>query len=167
MRLFLIILLFTTFTFAQSIQVPHLAQWANDYSETLSPEELSSLNNKLKTYEDSTSNQVVLCMIYTLGDIPLEDYSYQVARQNNVGTKKNNNGIVLLVVKNDRKLRIEVGYGLEGALPDALASSIIRNEIVPYFKRDQYYSGINAGIDAIIASVAGEYKADKIGRAHV
>lgn len=161
MRVLFYLLLFASLTFAQNIKAPTLTQWANDFSGTLSSEETAALNNRLKTYEDSTSNQLVLCMISSLNGEVLEDYAYAVARQNNVGTKQNNNGVVLLVAKEDRKLRIEVGYGLEGALPDALASSIIRNEIVPYFKRDQYYEGINAGIDAIIATIAGEYKAER------
>lgn len=161
MRIFSLILLFTIAAFAQSIKVPHLEQWANDYSNTLSQDELSALNNKLRAYEDSTSNQVVLCMIPTLDDYPIEDYAYEVASQNKVGSKKNNNGIVLLVSKNDKKLRIEVGYGLEGAIPDALSNSIIRNVIVPYFKQNQYYAGIDAGLDAIFAAARGEYTAER------
>lgn len=161
MRVFFYLLIFTSLTFAQNIKVPHLAQWANDYSGTLSSEETVALNNRLKMYEDTTSNQLVLCMISSLNDEPLEEYAFEVARQNNIGTKKNNNGVVLLVAKEERKIRIEVGYGLEGVLPDALASSIIRNEIVPYFKRDQYYEGINSGVDAIIATIAGEYQAER------
>ena len=77
--------------------------------------------------------------------------------KNRIGTKGNDNGILFLVVKEDRKMRIEVGYGLEGALPDALASSIIRNEVAPYFKRDDYASGIIAGLTAIISATKGEY----------
>lgn len=113
MRTLSLIILISFLTFAQSTKVPHLDQWANDFSNTLSQSEISSLNDKLRSYEDSTSNQVVLCMISSLDDYPIEDYAYEVASQNKVGSKKNNNGIVLLVSKNDRKLRIEVGYGLE------------------------------------------------------
>ncbi len=72
-------------------------------------------------------------MIQTLDGYPLEDYSYDVAKKNKIGTAKNNNGVLLLVVKDDQKIRIEVGYGLEGVFPDALSSSIIRNVIKPYF----------------------------------
>jgi uncharacterized protein len=100
-------------------------------------------------------------MIATLDDYPIEYYSHEVAQKNKIGTEKNDNGALLFIAKNDRKLRIEVGYGLEGALPDALASSIIRNVIVPHFKKNDFYTGISAGINAIISAIVGEYKAEK------
>lgn len=141
-------------------EIPKLSNWANDFTNTLSPEELQHLNFRLKTYQDTTSNQLVSLMIASLDGYPLEDYSFEVAEKNKIGTKENSNGILFLVVKNDRKMRIEVGYGLESVLPDALASSIIRNEVAPYFRKNEYYAGINSGIDAIIAAIGGEYKAD-------
>ena len=82
-----------------------------------------------------------------------------VVEKNKIGTKKFNNGILFFVSKNDRKMRIEVGYGLEGALPDALASSIIRNIIAPYFRSGNYFTGIYKGITAIMSAVKGEYQA--------
>lgn len=139
-------------------EIPKLSNWANDFTSTLSSQELQILNSRLKTYEDTTSNQLVSLMIATLDGYPLEDYSFEVAETNKIGTKENSNGLLFLVVKNDRKMRIEVGYGLEGVLPDALASSIIRNEVAPYFRKDEYYAGINSGLDAIIAAIGGEYK---------
>lgn len=160
MKKLFLFLLFTVAIFAQKPEIPKLSLWANDLTGTLSSEQTASLNSKLKSYSDSTSNQVVFLMIETLDGYPLEDYSYDVAKENNIGTKKNNNGILLLVVKNDHKLRIEVGYGLEGVFPDALSSSIIRNVIKPYFLRDDFYSGVNAGLEAIFSAIAGEYKAE-------
>ena len=158
----LFLFLFITCTvFAQKPEIPKLPFWANDLTGTLSQEQTSSINSKLQAYSDSTSNQVVFLMIETLDGYPLEEYSNEVAKENKIGTKKNNNGILLLVVKNDHKLRIEVGYGLEGTLPDALSSSIIRNVIKPYFLKNDFYSGINYGLDAIFAAIAGEYKAEK------
>lgn len=156
--LFVVLLIFNAF--AGKPQIPLLKSWATDYTNTLSNSELQQLNCRLKSYQDTTTNQLVSLMIPTLDSYPLEEYSYEVAKKNKIGTKENSNGILFLVVKNDRKMRIEVGYGLEGALPDALASSIIRNEVAPYFKRDEYFAGINSGIDAIIAAIGGEYKAD-------
>lgn len=138
-------------------EFPVLDKYANDFTSTLSNSELSSLNIKLKSFEDSTSNQVVFLMINSLNDYPLEMYTYEVAARNKIGTSKNNNGVLFFVSKNDRKMRIEVGYGLEGALPDALASSILRNEVRPYFKRGDYYSGISAGLNAIMLASVGEY----------
>jgi len=155
----LIILLFYSTSFAQP-EVPQLPNWANDFTSTLSPQELQQLNSRLKSYEDTTTNQLVSVMIASLDGYPLEDYSYSVAEKNKIGTKEKSNGVLFLVIKNDRKMRIEVGYGLEGVLPDALASSIIRNEVAPYFRKNEYYAGINSGIDAIIAAIGGEYKAD-------
>jgi uncharacterized protein len=152
------ILLFVSVCFAQPA-VPELKSFATDLTSTLSGEELNQLNSRLKAFEDSTSNQLVMLMISSLDDYPLEYYSMDVAEKNKIGTKGHDNGALLLIVKNDKKLRIEVGYGLEGVLPDALSNSIIRNVIVPHFKQDDYYAGISAGVDAIIAATAGEYKA--------
>jgi uncharacterized protein len=156
----LLLLLLVSSTSPAQPEVPELRNWANDLTNTLSQEELEKLNIRLKTYEDTTTNQLVSLMIGSLEGYPLESYSFEVAEKNKIGTKEKSNGVLLLVVKNDRKMRIEVGYGLEGVLPDALSSSIIRNEIAPYFRKDEYYRGINSGIDAIIAAVKGEYKSD-------
>ena len=137
-------------SFAQP-EILQLSNWTNDFTKTLSSEELQQLNFRLKTYQDTTTNQLVSLMIASLDGYPIEEYSFEVAEKNKIGTKENSNGILFLVVKNDRKMRIEVGYGLESVLPDALASSIIRNEVAPYFRKNEYYAGINSGIDAIIA----------------
>lgn len=154
------ILFIFTISFAQ-LQIPKLEKYATDYTNTLSSSELNYLNRDLKNFDDTTSNQVVFLMISSLGTYPIEMYTYEVATQNQIGTKENNNGALLFVAKNDRKMRIEVGYGLEGALPDALASSIIRNEIAPHFRRDDYYGGVQAGLNAIKLATVGEYKRDK------
>jgi uncharacterized protein len=160
MKVFFFILALTSFLLAQP-EVPLLKQWATDSTNTLDQNQIETLNHRLKTFEDSTTNQLVMLMIATLDDYPIEYYSHEVAQKNKIGTEKNDNGALLFIAKNDRKLRIEVGYGLEGALPDALASSIIRNVIVPHFKKNDFYTGISAGINAIISAIAGEYKAEK------
>ncbi|MCU7497276.1 MAG: TPM domain-containing protein [Ignavibacteria bacterium] len=157
---FLLIFLFSVQNlFAQQPEIPSLTAWANDFTGTLSEEELAYLNRDLKTFSDTTSNQVIFLMVSSIGDYPLESYSYEVAAKNKIGTKENSNGILFLVVKEDRKFRIEVGYGLEGPLPDALSNSILRNEVKPYFQRGNYFEGIRSGLDAIKAATAGEYKA--------
>lgn len=138
-------------------EIPNLKQYANDYTSTLSNSELYTLNSALKSFDDSTSNQVVFLMVPTINSYPLESYTYEVSAKNKIGTAKNNNGVLFFVAKNDRKMRIEVGYGLEGALPDALASSILRNEVRPYFRQDDYYSGVAAGLSAIMKATIGEY----------
>lgn len=143
-------------TFAEP-QIPVLRMWATDLTGTLSSREIENLNQTLRRFEDTTSNQLVFLMIKTLDGFPIEDFALNVSMKNKIGTAKNNNGILLLIVKDDRQLRIEVGYGLEGALPDAMASSIIRNEIIPYFRNNDYYTGITNGLTAIQLAVKGEY----------
>lgn len=155
-----ILILFLLLYFAgYSQEVPTLKNWATDLTNTLKENELRNLNNKLQVNYDSTTNQIVALMINKLNDYPIEQYSLAVAEKNKIGTKENDNGVLLLVAKDDKQLRIEVGYGLEGALPDALASSIIRNVIIPHFRNNDYYNGILAGIDAIINTIKGEYTA--------
>ncbi|MBI2419545.1 MAG: TPM domain-containing protein [Ignavibacteriales bacterium] len=153
----LVLLLLQSIAYAQP-QVPQLTQWVTDQTSTLTPEEIQQLSRALVTFQDSTSNQVVVLIIPTLDDYPLEDYAYEVAVKNKVGSKENKNGILILIVKNDRKVRIEVGYGLEGPLPDATTNYIIRNEMIPHFKTNNYFTGIGAGVTAIIKATAGEYK---------
>lgn len=138
-----------------------LRNYVVDETGTLTNAQVNSLSAKLRQVEEQTSNQIVVYVIPSLDGESLEDLSIRLAEKNKIGKKDKNNGVLLLIVKNDRKLRIEVGYGLEGALTDAASSSIIRNEIAPQFKRGNYYDGINAGIDAIIAVTKGEYTGDK------
>ncbi|MCX7876578.1 MAG: TPM domain-containing protein [Melioribacteraceae bacterium] len=159
-NIIIILFLNSSINFAQ-INIPILKNYANDFTNTLNSSELFTLENKLKSFDDSTSNQVLFLMISTLDGYSLESYTFETATKNKIGSKKNNNGVLFFVAKEDRKMRIEVGYGLEGALPDALASSILRNEVRPYFKAGDYYGGITAGIDAIISATKGEYKAEK------
>lgn len=139
-------------------EIPNLKMWATDLTNTLSQSELNELNTRLKTYQDTTSNQIVVLMITSLEGYPIEMLSEETATKNKIGTKKNDNGILLLIAKADRELRLEVGYGLEGVVPDAIASSIIRNVIRPRFREDNYYLGISDGITAIIQTIGGEYK---------
>jgi uncharacterized protein len=141
-------------------EIPILKNYANDFTNTLQQAQLNYLNRELKAFDDSTSNQVVFLMNSSLNGYPLEMFTHEVATKNKIGTKENNNGILFYVAKKDRKMRIEVGYGLEGALPDALASSILRNEVRPYFRNNDYYGGITSGLSAILAATKGEYKAN-------
>ncbi|TMI81563.1 MAG: TPM domain-containing protein, partial [Bacteroidetes bacterium] len=101
----------------------------NDFTGTLTPEQVQALEQKLIAYDDSTSNQVAVVLMNTTGDYPIEEVALGIIRNWGVGGKEHNNGIVLLVAKNDHKIRIEVGYGLEGAIPDVTAKSIIDNDL--------------------------------------
>jgi len=158
-KIFLFILIPVLILEAQ-VEIPVLKNYANDFTNTLTSSELYTFNTALKKFDDSTSNQIVFLMISALNGASLEDFTYQTATKNLIGSKKNNNGVLFFVAKDDRKMRIEVGYGLEGVLPDALSSSILRNEVRPYFKQGDYYSGIAAGINAIVLVTRGEYQGD-------
>lgn len=140
-----------------------IKEYVTDNTGTLSESELSNLRQKLQNFNKSTSTQIVVYMTGTLGNESLEDVSQRVAEKNGIGKKKKNNGVLLFIAKSDRKLRIEVGYGLEGALPDAVADQIIRKVITPKFKKNDYYGGITDGVDAIMAATIGEFKADEKG----
>ncbi len=141
--------------------VPFLGGRVNDYAGILSSSTISELNGKLKAYEDSTSNQVVVLTINTLNGASLEEYSINVAQTWKLGHKGKDNGVLLLVVKDDRKLRIEVGYGLEGTLTDALCSVIIQREILPKFKRGDYNGGVKSGVASILGAIDGTFTADR------
>ena len=140
-------------------QKPNPPRLVNDFTSTLTPEQASALEQKLVIYDDSTSNQVAVVIIPTTGDYPIEDVALRIIRDWGVGSSKNNNGVVILIAQNDRKVRIETGYGLEGAIPDVTAKSIIDNSITPNFREGNYYRGIDAAINDIIKAAAGEYKA--------
>jgi len=144
----------------QEVEVPRLAQYATDQTGTLSPEQLAVLNARLRGFEDSTSTQIAVLMLPTLGGEPIEEFALRVAEENRIGKKGRDNGALLLVAKEDRDVRIEVGYGLEGVLTDALSGIIIRNEILPRFRRDDYFGGISGAVEAIILATAGEYTAE-------
>ncbi len=142
-----------------SLDVPPLRGRINDYANMISPQTKRVLNEKLKALEDSDSTQVVILTIPSLKGDNLEEFSMRVVEKWKIGQKGLDNGVLLLVVKNDRKVRIEVGYGLEGRLTDLLAGRIVDYEIIPAFKRGDYDKGFINGVNAIIAAVKGEYKA--------
>lgn len=138
---------------------PSPVKYVTDTAGVLSPATVSSLNAKLENYEKETSNQVV---VYLMPEVPsdyaMEDFTQRTFASWGVGQKEKNNGVVLFVFPKSRKMRIEVGYGLEGALPDARSKQIIENQIKPAFKQGDFNSGITRGVDGILASLNGEYK---------
>ena len=150
---------------ALSLEVPPPPRTrVTDKTGTLTGEQLASLERLLAEFEQKTTNQVVVLMIPTLAGDSLEDFSVRLAERWKPGQKGKDNGVILLIVKNDRKLRMEVGYGLEGALPDALAGAVIRNEIAPRFRKGDFYGGILGGVQGIMAATRGEYKAPPVKR---
>ncbi|EHJ47191.1 protein of unknown function DUF477 [Solidesulfovibrio carbinoliphilus subsp. oakridgensis] len=162
--LFLLIVLFTVAS-AWALDVPRLAGRVNDYAHMLSPEAVARLEAQLADFERTDSTQVVVLTIPSLEGESLEDYSIKVAQDWGIGQKGRDNGAVLLVSKGDRKVRIEVGYGLEGVLTDALSGRIIAQAITPAFKAGHFDAGVEAGVAAIIAATRGEYQgAPETGR---
>ncbi|HVG14134.1 MAG TPA: TPM domain-containing protein [Chitinophagaceae bacterium] len=169
---FLILLSVSLFVEAQIDAVlpkrPAVPRLVNDYANVLTPEQEEALEYKLVAYDDSTSNQIAIVTLSTLIDpkgVEYEDeeIALKVLREWGVGQTGKNNGIVILIVKNkdntERKIRIEVGSGLEGAVPDITSKNIIENDIVPNFRSDNYYQGLNAATSSIMLAAAGEYQA--------
>jgi uncharacterized protein len=130
----------------------------NDIAGILSPAEKAALESKLVAIDDSSSNQIAVVIIPTLDGYPIEEYATKLFRDWGIGNKKNRNGILLLIASNDKKVRIEVGYGLEGAIPDITAINIINNDIKPAFRAGAYYEGIDKATDDIAKAAVGEYK---------
>jgi len=145
---------------AQNIPAkPNPPRLVNDFAHLMSADEVSSLENKLVAYDDSTSTQIVIVTLNPTDDYPVEMYALKILREWGVGNKKTNNGIVLLADMKNHRIRIETGGGMEGSIPDITASHIIQNNIVPNFKNDNYYRGFDEATDAIFKAAAGEYKA--------
>jgi uncharacterized protein len=144
---------------AKDVLPPAPARYFNDYADVVTPAQADNFNQTLTAFEQQSSNQVVVAVFPNLPDGEvLEDYTVRVAQAWRAGQKKLSNGVVLLVFVRDHKMRIEVGYGLEGALPDVLGKRILDNEVTPYFKQGNYAAGLGAGIDAICKATRGEYK---------
>ena len=138
---------------------PPPAAYFNDYAGLVSAADAQRLDAKLRRFADETSTQVVVAIFKRLPSPSLEDFTVRTAEAWRVGRKDWDNGAVLFVFVDDRKMRIETGYGLEGALPDQLAGRILDNEVRPRFRVGDWAGGLEAGIDGIIAATRGEYKA--------
>ena len=151
------LLVVSALVFAQR-PVPEL--WGvrvHDEARVLSQAVVQQLEEQLKQHEDTTSNQIAILIIPSLNGEVLEEYALRVAENWKLGQKEKDNGVLLLIAIEDRAVRIEVGYGLEGVLPDAVCNRIIRNEILPNFRRNDYDAGVTAAIGAIIQAIGGEY----------
>lgn len=133
--------------------------WVNDFAGVLKPETKERLESKLRTFEKETTTQIVVAIFPSLEDESLEDFTVRLAESWKIGQKNNNNGALFAIFMKEHKARIEVGYGLEGALTDALSSRIIRNELAPDFKAGNYDAGVEKTVDAIMKAVRGEYTA--------
>lgn len=143
---------------------PSPPRLVNDLAGMMQPDEVAALEQKLVNYNDSTSSQISIVTVPTLGDNEIADYAQKLYETWGIGQKGNNNGVLLLIARKEQKARIQTGYGLEGAIPDALAKRIISNTIVPAFREEQYYQGLDRATDQLIALAKGEYKADQTTR---
>jgi len=143
-----------------ALEVPKLQGYVNDYAGMISPQAKATLEQELQAFEQSDSTQIVVLTIPSLEGEVLEEFSIKVAEQWKVGQKGKDNGIIVLVSKQDRKIRIEVGRGLEGKITDLMSGRIIDLVIKPKFKRGDFDSGVISGIHALIDASRGEFKAD-------
>jgi uncharacterized protein len=146
---------------AWPLSVPALRGRINDYANLLDEHQSAQLEYALQRYEAQTTNQIVLLTIPSLEGEDLEGFSVRVAETWKIGQKGKDNGVILLVTLKERKVRIEVGYGLEGVLTDAEASQIIRHVIAPAFRTGDYFGGISSGLTAIVKATKGEFQAPK------
>lgn len=132
-----------------------------DYTNTLSAGDKQKLEDKLVAFNDSSSTQIAIVLIKSVGDYDIAEYGVQLGRKWGIGQKGKNNGLLILAAIDDHKVTIQTGYGVEGAVPDAITSQIIQRDIRPHFKQNDYYGGLDAATDHIIQYTKGEYKADK------
>ena len=136
---------------------PKLTEYVTDETGTLKADEIVSLKTKLRKFYDSTSTQILVLLIPSLNGEPIEMAANSIYHANGIGAKGKDNGALILISKGDRKIRIEVGYGLEGVLTDAASKMIIKREMNPELKVDNYYKGIDNAVNAIIALSKNEY----------
>lgn len=137
---------------------PNPPRLVNDFANVLVRSEIDELERKVVAYSDSTSTQIAIVLIKTTGDYDISEVALRILRDWGVGTKEKNNGVVILAAIDDRRIRIETGYGMEGPVPDAVARGIIEQVIKPNFRAGHYYQGLDEAVDKIIAAAAGEYK---------
>ncbi len=161
MRYFALIVLLLSTSLWAAPEFPALSGRVVDEAGLLTPAQTQSLTQALAAAEQNTSNQLVVVTVPDLQGYEIADYGYQLGREWGIGSKENDNGVLLIVAPNDRKVRIEVGYGLEGALTDALSSVIVQQEILPAFRQGQFYGGIQAGVTSIQAAIKGEYQGER------
>lgn len=139
---------------------PNPPQLVNDFAHFLQAEEQQALEQKLLHYYDSTSTEIAVVTLQSIGAYEISDYAVELFRKWGIGDRKKNNGLLILVAKEQRKIWITTGYGMEGSLNDGLLGQIIRDEMEPNFKRGDFYLAFDKATDAIFQAAAGEYQAD-------
>ncbi len=171
-RIFLFLgVFFTGFAVFSQDGIPEKPQpprLVNDFAGVLSEGEVNALEQKLVHFDDSTSSQIVVVTVNDLGGRDETDFADRLGEKWGVGQKGKNNGIVILVKptggQGQRKARISVGYGLEGVIPDATARKIVDYEMIPYFKKNQFYQGIDAAVNVLMSLSRGEFTSDQYNK---
>jgi uncharacterized protein len=158
LRLFLLFVTFSTVGIAYAFSVPSYDGFVTDNTGILRSTEKQQLETVLDAYRTETSNEIAILLVDTLGDEAIADVSVQVGREWGLGRKDVHNGILILAAIDDREIFIATGYGLEGAVPDLLASQIIEREITPHFRNGDYFAGLESGIAALQSAIGGEYE---------
>lgn len=148
-------------TSAQDISYPKPAT-VSDYTGTLTTEQLSALTSKIESFRAETSNEIALLIVNSTKPETIEQYSIHVAEQWKIGKKDIDNGLLFVIAMQDRKMRIEVGQGLEGVLPDLLTTRIIASYTTPEFKAGNYYKGINDTLDVVMAAAKKEFNTQEL-----
>ncbi len=138
------------------VAVPDLSRRVTDLTATLSADQVAALESKLAAFEAQQGSQIAVLLLPTTQPEDIAQFGIRVAEQWKIGRAKIDDGVILIVAKDDRKLRLEVGYGLEGAIPDAIARRVIAETITPYFKAGDYYGGIDAGVQQLMRVIEGE-----------
>jgi uncharacterized protein len=163
MKIFLPLIFLFLFPISPSWAEPQLPEipktYVSDFAHLLTPRQSDQLENQLSEIEKTGSNQVLVVTVPDLQGLPIEDYAIRLAEKWKPGQKNRDNGVIFLIAPNDRAVRIEVGYGLEGVLTDALSKNIIETRVTPAFRRGDFFSGIQTGVQSIAEVIAGEYRA--------
>ncbi len=155
--IFVYLFIFSISAFSQKIPtIPNPPRLVNDYIGLLNQSEKESLEKVLVENENKTSNQIAIVIISSLDGYTIEEYSNKLFNSWGIGTKEKNNGILILISKQERKIRIEVGYGLERAIPDNSANEIINNDIKPYFKQKEFFKGLYKAVLDLSAAAQKE-----------
>ena len=149
------LLLFALSAWAQ-VAVPELSRRVTDLTATLSADQVAALESKLAAFEAQQGSQIAVLIVPTTQPEDIAQFGIRVAEKWKIGRTKIDDGVVLIVARDDRTLRLEVGYGLEGAIPDAIAKRVIAETITPYFKAGDYYGGIDAGVQQLMRLIEGE-----------
>jgi uncharacterized protein len=150
------LLLASNIAHAELVAIPELKSRITDLTQTLSAEQQAQLDAKLAAFEQQKGSQIAVLILPSTQPEDIAQYSIRVVEKWKIGREKVDDGVLILVAKDDRKIRIEVGYGLEGAIPDLIAKRVINEIISPQFKQGNFYGGLDAGVDKLIGLINGE-----------